>query len=67
VKRCVVGLKPGGLLGVKENNCREEQRIVIDEDDSSVTRCAPPSPPPPPLPALRNHVAHGDTAIPHFH
>ncbi|KAF9196338.1 hypothetical protein BGZ50_000740 [Haplosporangium sp. Z 11] len=35
-KRCQKGLKPGGLLIIKENNAKTG--IVIDEDDSSMTR-----------------------------
>ena len=38
LRRCVASLKPGGLLGLKENNCRDEQKTVYDEDDSSITR-----------------------------
>lgn len=35
-KRCHAGLKPGGVLFVKENVCKEG--FEVDEDDSSVTR-----------------------------
>ncbi|KAI8077747.1 alpha-N-methyltransferase NTM1 [Halteromyces radiatus] len=35
-KRCIKGLAPGGLIGVKENN--STQNYVVDEEDSSVTR-----------------------------
>ncbi|KAF7731771.1 hypothetical protein EC973_008286 [Apophysomyces ossiformis] len=35
-KRCVEGLKPNGLIGVKENNSSTD--YVVDEEDSSVTR-----------------------------
>ncbi|KAG0196836.1 hypothetical protein BGX33_001219 [Mortierella sp. NVP41] len=34
--RCKKGLKPGGLIFVKENNAKID--IVIDEEDSSMTR-----------------------------
>lgn len=36
LRRCVVGLKPGGLIIVKENNCAEG--VVLDKADSSLTR-----------------------------
>jgi len=36
--RAVAALKPGGYLGLKENNCKEEQITEVDEEDSSVTR-----------------------------
>lgn len=35
--RARVGLKPDGLVIVKENVCREG--FVVDNDDSSLTRC----------------------------
>lgn len=35
-KRCHAGLKPGGVLFVKENVCKEG--FEVDEEDSSVTR-----------------------------
>ncbi|KAF9977216.1 hypothetical protein BGZ73_006689 [Actinomortierella ambigua] len=35
-KRCKKGLKPGGMIFVKENNAKVG--FVIDEDDSSMTR-----------------------------
>ncbi|KAF9174802.1 hypothetical protein BGX20_009716 [Mortierella sp. AD010] len=35
-KRCKKGLKPGGMIFVKENNAKVG--IVIDEEDSSMTR-----------------------------
>ena len=35
-ERCKKGLKPGGLIFIKENNAKVG--IVIDEDDSSMTR-----------------------------
>lgn len=35
-KRCIKGLKPNGLIGVKENNASRE--ALIDDEDSSVTR-----------------------------
>ncbi|KAI7907420.1 alpha-N-methyltransferase NTM1 [Cokeromyces recurvatus] len=35
-KRCVRGLKPNGLIGVKENNAKVE--AIVDDEDSSVTR-----------------------------
>jgi protein N-terminal methyltransferase len=35
-RRCQAGLKPGGLLVVKENNCAEGEEL--DEEDSSLTR-----------------------------
>ncbi|CAO3592141.1 unnamed protein product [Absidia cylindrospora] len=35
-KRCIEGLTPGGLIGVKENNSTAD--YVVDEEDSSVTR-----------------------------
>ncbi|CAO3644418.1 unnamed protein product [Mucor hiemalis] len=35
-KRCIKGLKPNGLIGVKENNASGE--ALIDDEDSSVTR-----------------------------
>lgn len=34
--RCKKGLKPGGMIFVKENNAKVG--IVIDEEDSSMTR-----------------------------
>ena len=34
--RCAVGLAPGGMLVVKENNA--VAGFVVDKDDSSVTR-----------------------------
>lgn len=37
-RRCAAGLKPGGLIGVKENNSSKD--YVVDEEDSSVTRYA---------------------------
>ena len=36
-KRCIVGLKPHGLIGVKENISTAAD-YVVDEEDSSVTR-----------------------------
>lgn len=38
LKRCVASLKPGGLVGLKENNCRPKQITVLDDEDSSITR-----------------------------
>ncbi|CAO3615214.1 unnamed protein product [Cunninghamella blakesleeana] len=35
-KRCIKGLAPGGLIGVKENNATAD--YIVDEEDSSVTR-----------------------------
>ncbi|KAI9499456.1 alpha-N-methyltransferase NTM1 [Zychaea mexicana] len=35
-KRCMKGLKPHGLIGIKENNSSKD--YVVDEEDSSVTR-----------------------------
>ncbi|KAI8330771.1 alpha-N-methyltransferase NTM1 [Chlamydoabsidia padenii] len=35
-KRCVQGLKPGGWIGVKENN--SSKGYLVDEEDSSATR-----------------------------
>lgn len=35
-KRCIKGLKPNGLIGIKENNSSKD--YVVDEEDSSVTR-----------------------------
>ncbi|KAI8373189.1 AdoMet dependent proline di-methyltransferase-domain-containing protein [Radiomyces spectabilis] len=35
-KRCIKGLKPNGLIGVKENN--SSKGYLLDEEDSSVTR-----------------------------
>ncbi|KAG0165839.1 hypothetical protein DFQ28_008227 [Apophysomyces sp. BC1034] len=35
-KRCIRGLKPNGMIGVKENNSSKD--YVVDEEDSSVTR-----------------------------
>ncbi|KAI7869017.1 alpha-N-methyltransferase NTM1 [Spinellus fusiger] len=35
-KRCIEGLKPNGLIAVKENSASKE--YMIDEEDSSVTR-----------------------------
>ncbi|KAI9320042.1 alpha-N-methyltransferase NTM1 [Dichotomocladium elegans] len=35
-KRCKAGLRPGGLIGVKENNSSKD--YLVDEEDSSVTR-----------------------------
>ncbi|KAL4206573.1 DUF858-domain-containing protein [Rhizopus microsporus] len=35
-KRCIKGLKPNGLIGVKENNASKE--ALFDDEDSSVTR-----------------------------
>ncbi|KAI7854939.1 alpha-N-methyltransferase NTM1 [Circinella umbellata] len=35
-KRCKKGLKPNGLIGIKENNSSKD--YVVDEEDSSVTR-----------------------------
>ncbi|KAL0087754.1 alpha-N-methyltransferase NTM1 [Phycomyces blakesleeanus] len=35
-KRCIKGLKPNGMIAVKENNASRE--AIIDEEDSSVTR-----------------------------
>ena len=34
--RCAAGLKPGGVVFVKENNAKEG--FVLDTEDSSVTR-----------------------------
>ncbi|KAI9275454.1 alpha-N-methyltransferase NTM1 [Phascolomyces articulosus] len=34
--RCMKGLKPHGLIGIKENNSSKD--YIIDEEDSSVTR-----------------------------
>mmetsp|Transcript_13417 Transcript_13417/g.18341 ORF Transcript_13417/g.18341 Transcript_13417/m.18341 type:complete len:267 (+) Transcript_13417:163-963(+) len=34
--RCAAGLKPDGIVVVKENNCKEG--FIVDKDDSSVTR-----------------------------
>ena len=28
----------GGLLGMKENNCKDKAKSVLDDEDSSVTR-----------------------------
>ena len=36
--RCVASLKPGGFLGMKENNATEHEVTNVDEVDSSVTR-----------------------------
>ncbi len=38
LRRCVAALKPGGLLGMKENNCSAKRKTVYDEEDSSITR-----------------------------
>ncbi len=38
LQRCVAALKPGGFLGMKENNALESEVTVVDEEDSSVTR-----------------------------
>lgn len=38
LRRCSASLKPGGLLGLKENNCRDAVKTVFDEEDSSITR-----------------------------
>ena len=38
LRRCVAALKPGGLLGMKENNCKAVRKTVYDEEDSSITR-----------------------------
>ena len=38
LQRCVAALKPGGFLGMKENNAMESEVTVVDEEDSSVTR-----------------------------
>ncbi|KAK3247690.1 hypothetical protein CYMTET_42828 [Cymbomonas tetramitiformis] len=35
-QRCIRGLKPGGFIMVKENNCKEG--FVVDKEDSSLTR-----------------------------
>ena len=35
-QRCAAGLKPGGLIMVKENNAKEG--FILDTDDSSLTR-----------------------------
>lgn len=35
-KRCIKGLRPNGLIGVKENNASKE--ALFDDEDSSVTR-----------------------------
>ena len=35
-KRCAVGLKPGGMIMLKENNAKDG--FVLDTDDSSLTR-----------------------------
>ncbi|KAI8974730.1 alpha-N-methyltransferase NTM1 [Pilobolus umbonatus] len=35
-QRCIKGLKPNGLIGVKENNSKKTP--IIDDEDSSVTR-----------------------------
>lgn len=35
-KRCIQGLKPNGLIGVKENNASKE--ALVDDEDSSITR-----------------------------
>ena len=32
LKRCVAALKPGGLLGMKENNCNPNVASVLDEE-----------------------------------
>jgi ribosome biogenesis GTPase A len=37
-QRCVASLKPGGFLGMKENNATEAEVTNVDEEDSSVTR-----------------------------
>jgi len=36
LKRCKDGLRPNGVIGIKENNA--SKGYVIDEEDSSVTR-----------------------------
>jgi len=38
-ERCKTGVKPGGLIFVKENICKSG--FVIDDDDSSMTRSDP--------------------------
>jgi protein N-terminal methyltransferase len=35
-RRCAIGLKPGGMIYVKENNVKDG--FVLDTDDSSLTR-----------------------------
>ena len=38
LQRCMQALKPGGMLGMKENNALETEVFQVDEEDSSVTR-----------------------------
>jgi len=37
-KRCAAGLRPGGLIILKDN-CAQNYTFVVDKDDSSVARC----------------------------
>jgi hypothetical protein len=36
LKRCKEGLRPNGIIGIKENNA--SSGYIVDEEDSSVTR-----------------------------
>ena len=37
-RRCAAGLRPGGLIVLKDN-CAESWTFVVDKEDSSVARC----------------------------
>jgi len=37
-KRCAAGLRPGGVIVLKDN-CAQNYTFVVDSDDSSVARC----------------------------
>ena len=41
LERCSNGLKPGGVICIKDNTCSGEDAFVVDKDDSSLTRSLP--------------------------
>ena len=40
LQRCAVGLRPGGLIIIKDNTC-EEEAFIVDRDDASTCRSLP--------------------------
>ena len=40
LKRCVVGLREGGVVVIKDNTC-ESEAFIVDRDDASSTRSCP--------------------------